>query len=244
MKRREIIKSTPESNIKSPHHIPVDVYIQEADELYQWAMSDKDALRTAGISTELIEDLPPRCSMLSETEAAWQTQRNTGRNMSPRSDGTARIAYDLRNRLLADFRYAFRRDPGLMNVLKNISQGENHANLVQDLNDLTVLGKANPLLLAVIGFDMTLLDNAAQTAAEMTALPSEISDCEQARRNAKKLRDRAYTHLKEAVDEIRRCGQYVFRRDKERLAGYRSHYLRRKKKAVRKKGRNSKSRIF
>jgi len=43
--------------------------------------------------------------------------------------------------------------------------------------------------------------------------------------------------LKEAVDEIRRTGQYVFRRDKERFIGYISHHLRQVKG---KQARNSK----
>ncbi|MCX6580051.1 MAG: hypothetical protein NT166_07690 [Candidatus Aminicenantes bacterium] len=42
----------------------------------------------------------------------------------------------------------------------------------------------------------------------------------------KRIRDQAYTYLKEAVDEIRRTGQYVFRRNKERYIGYISMHLR------------------
>ena len=42
----------------------------------------------------------------------------------------------------------------------------------------------------------------------------------------KKIRDRAFTHLKEAVDKIRKCGQYVFWRNAARVKGYRSDYLR------------------
>jgi hypothetical protein len=44
---------------------------------------------------------------------------------------------------------------------------------------------------------------------------------------AKRIRDQAFTHLKEAVDLIRKCGQYVFWRNAARLKGYRSNYLRR-----------------
>jgi hypothetical protein len=44
---------------------------------------------------------------------------------------------------------------------------------------------------------------------------------------SKKIRDKAYTHLKEVVDEVYAYGQYVCRDDDERLKGYRSNYLRR-----------------
>jgi hypothetical protein len=43
----------------------------------------------------------------------------------------------------------------------------------------------------------------------------------------KKIRDQAFTHVKEAVDKIRKCGQYVFWRNPARVKGYRSNYLRR-----------------
>ena len=40
------------------------------------------------------------------------------------------------------------------------------------------------------------------------------------------MRDKAYTHLKQAVDEVRECGQYVFWRNEARLKGYSSRYFR------------------
>jgi hypothetical protein len=43
---------------------------------------------------------------------------------------------------------------------------------------------------------------------------------------AKKIRDQAFTHLKEAVDLIREYGRYVFWRNDARLKGYRSNHLR------------------
>ncbi len=43
---------------------------------------------------------------------------------------------------------------------------------------------------------------------------------------AKSLRDKAFTHLKEAVDEIRAAGKYVFKNDPERFKGYMSQYFR------------------
>ena len=43
---------------------------------------------------------------------------------------------------------------------------------------------------------------------------------------AKKIRDQAYTHLKEAVDEILETGRYVFRQDKSHLKKYASEYRR------------------
>ena len=42
----------------------------------------------------------------------------------------------------------------------------------------------------------------------------------------KRIRDQAYTHLKEAVDEIREAGKYVFRQNKKHSLEYTSQYMR------------------
>jgi hypothetical protein len=46
--------------------------------------------------------------------------------------------------------------------------------------------------------------------------------------DAKEMRDKAYTYMKQAIDEIRSTGQYVFWRDADRKKGYASTYFRKK----------------
>lgn len=46
------------------------------------------------------------------------------------------------------------------------------------------------------------------------------------------LPDQSYTHLKEAVDAIRQCGQFVFWKDQDRAKGYASDYKRKSRKAT------------
>jgi vacuolar-type H+-ATPase subunit E/Vma4 len=62
----------------------------------------------------------------------------------------------------------------------------------------------------------------------MSVLLSEMDrDRDREKRSeAKKIRDQAYTHLKEAVDEIREFGRYVFRQNKKRSRVYASEYKR------------------
>jgi hypothetical protein len=77
-----------------------------------------------------------------------------------------------------------------------------------------------------IGFDLTLLDLAAQKADELDAKFAAASFDREDYLEAKKIRHQAFTHLKEAVDFIREYGRYVFWRNPYRLKGYRSNYLR------------------
>jgi hypothetical protein len=104
-----------------------------------------------------------------------------------------------------------------------------HAGLIQGLNDLAVLGKANPQLLSDIQFDMSLLDKATEAAAALSPLLAGVSVYKLGDKETKKVRDQAFTHLKEAVDEIYRFGQHVFWQNDERRKGYRSEYLHRKR---------------
>ena len=43
------------------------------------------------------------------------------------------------------------------------------------------------------------------------------------------IRDKAYTYMKQAVDEIRECGKFVFWRNPDRLKGYVSDFWKSKK---------------
>ncbi len=95
------------------------------------------------------------------------------------------------------------------------------------VNDTAVFGKENPAPLEAVNFDMTLLDKAAHLADELGSLYGEASSDRADFDEYKDLRDRAYTHLKEAVDEIRACGKFVCRGDEKRLKGYISRYRRR-----------------
>ena len=225
-KKLEVIKGIGNDRLKAPHHIPVDVYIQEAEIVHEWAMDDIEALISIGLSRELLEDLPIRIGALTQAESLWYAQRNSGDEAVKKWAKESPTAYELKKQLLNVFFFAFRNHPDLLVALRHVKKGKGHANMIQGLNDLIAVGEENAALLEAVGFDMTLLDKAAQTADEMTMLLAEVTTYRNTSNEAKKIRDQSYTHLKEAVDEICRCGQFVFRDNNERFRGYRSGHLR------------------
>jgi len=105
------------------------------------------------------------------------------------------------------------------------------------MNDIAVLGRENPDPLTAIGFDLTQLDLAATKADELANLLAEANGDKADPNESKIIRDKAYTHMKELVDEIREAGKYVFRNNKNRLKGYASDYW--KKQNRKKKDDNS-----
>lgn len=221
----DAIKAIPDEDVNSPNQ-PVDVFLQEAENLHHWSMDDSDALKVVGITMAMIKDLPVRAGACREAQSIWnkdyrsqQEAQKDWREQSPE-------AYDLRDDLLQTMRFAYRKYPALLSRVAAITDGTGHADMIQDLNDIAVLGKENPELLTAIGFDITQLDLAATRADEMADLLAEANGDKADQNESKIIRDKAYTHLKELVDEIREAGKYVFRKNKNRLKGYSSQYRR------------------
>ena len=218
-----------DKKLKTPHNIPVANCISEARDLYQWLQGDKEALQASGLDWELVEDLPKRIDALANAEVLWHTQWIDRQTCSREWNARYPLGYELRNRLLNDFRFAFRKQQVLLVSLKAILGKNNHATMIQGLLELSILGRANLPLLEAIGFDVSLLDQAAQFFEELGPLLAKSIAVRKTLPGEKKERDLAYTRLKEAVDEIRQAGQYAFRDVKERRRGYVSDFLRQKK---------------
>jgi hypothetical protein len=222
-----VITAIPADEILLPHAIPVEAYIQEAENLYNWCQPDQAALTVIGLSWDLVVDLPVRAGALREAESIWLKQYLNKKEAETLWKEKSPLAYELRNDLLDHFRFAYRKDAELTKKVRVITAGSSHADMIQDLNDLSVLGKGYPAPLTAINFDMGLLDQAAQLAAEIAALLAEVVGDRASASESKKIRDQAYTHLKIPVDEIYEYGQYVFRDNPERLKYYYSDFLRR-----------------
>jgi len=100
--------------------------------------------------------------------------------------------------------------------------------MLQDLSDLSVLGKENEGLLDAIGLDVKILNEAALQADDLSVVLANANGAAGDDADAKEIRDKAYTYMKMAMDEIRNTGQYVFWRDEDRKKGYVSAYFKRK----------------
>jgi hypothetical protein len=229
----EVIRAIEDDKIETPHNIPVGIYAHEADSLYGYAREDKDALAAVGLPPELVDDLPIRIGALIEASSNWNNYRNTEKKNAREWKTRDPLAYNLRKRLLTDFRHAFQDHPQQMKAVRNIAKGKSHDKMIRALNDLGVLGKKNLQLLEAVNFDMSLLDKAVQISKEMAKLLPDVNKERREHSELKKIRDQAYTHLKEAVDKIRSYGKYLFRDNKSRLRGYKSDYIRERKLKLR-----------
>jgi len=223
----DVIKVITDDQLKATGAIPMGIYIQEAEFLYTWCQDDKEELMAKGLDWTVVEDLPVRCGALRHAEATWTRERFYREEAEKLWLVESPKGYDLRNVIAHHFYYAFRDDTSLINRVNAILDNNTHAGMIQGLYDLSVLGSPNQELLTKIGFDLTLLDQAAQKADELSPIYAAATRDREDFSEFKKIRDQAYTHLKDAVDLVRQCGQYAFWRSEDRLKGYRSNYLRR-----------------
>jgi len=213
----------PDADVKIPS-MPVDKALQEAENLYQWCQEDKPLLIAAGLKKETIEAIPTRTGACRIAESLWIKERNSPRDAQKEWANRSLEAYELRNKLLHAFRYAFRNDEKLLARVSAIADGSGDADMIQDLSDLAVLGENNLRPLKSINFDETLLASAATSADELAVLLARANGEKELSSVAKITRDRAYTYMEEVVNEVKNCGRYVFWKNEARLKGYRNHY--------------------
>ncbi|WP_143273569.1 hypothetical protein [Aquimarina sp. MAR_2010_214] len=222
-----LLESLPQEEVKSPT-IPVDVFMQEAENLFVWAEEDKETLLTRGLDWQTYaEDLPTRTGACRYAQAVWMKERYSQEEAAKAWREESPKAYEFRNDLLADLRFAFRKRLDLLARVRAIADGEGDADMIQDLMDISVLGKANIVELEKAKYDLRNFDIAAQQSDALAELLAKANGATLDNSKAKEIRDRAYTHLKEAIDELRETGKYAFRKDPERYKGYISRYKRR-----------------
>ncbi len=218
------IEAIQPADTKIPN-MPVDVYLQEASDLQEWSKKDQPQLVKVGVDPTYFDILEARIGALRHAQSVWNKDQYTKEEAQQEWDELSPKAYDLKNELEHAFRFAFRKRPDLLNKVQGIEEGTSNADLVQDLSDLATLGKANITLLTAINLDEAKLDKAASEASDLSILLAKANGERKEDSSPKITRDKAYTYLKEAVDEIYEAGKYLFWKDKAKLKGYYSRYL-------------------
>jgi len=221
------IQSIPSDKALKPT-MPVDVYLQEAENLYTWCLDDQDALVGTGLDVTLINELPVRAGACREAQSLWVKNRKMRNHTSLEWKSCLSEATDLRSLLLHSFRYAFRAHDDLLAAIGGIAKSNSRSAIVQDLNDLSVLGNSNLDLLKAIRMDTSLLETASLKSYQMGDMAGFINSARRRKSEAKIIRNKAFSYLKEAIDNIRHCGKYVFWHNPDRKNGYTSNFLKNK----------------
>ncbi len=220
------LEAIPWKEVKTPK-MPVGTLLQEAFDLYEWAKDDEQALLRAGLDKNLLHELPVRARALRHIQSQWSKVLAGDVEDMQKWKEAKGPAIRLRSELLHALQFACRGDDsGILKSLREIKKGNSKADLIQDLNDLSVVGQSHRKSLEEVGYDPTNLDRASQMCTELGILSAkaDIRDV----RDIKYMRDRAAVYLRLAVKEVRTVGRFAFRGDSKRLQGYQHRYFSRK----------------
>ena len=208
--------------------IPVDVFVQEVENLFAWCREDIPKLTTAGVNEEKINDLNIRVGALRQAQSLWIKDHRTVKDAECEWKELLPKGYDMRDEMMHTLQYAFRGNKELLGRVNEIAKGSGDPDMIQDLNDSAVLAKENKHLIIPIGFDLTRLDVVFEMSSKCADTLAIANGSKQKGNESKVFRDKAYTYLKELVDEVRACGKYLFWKDSKRIVGYQSSYWKRR----------------
>lgn len=215
--------------------IPAPTLLQEAENLYDWSKEDKEKLLWVRLEWNLVEDLPVRTGALRQTHARWTTEHNSCKECQKQWKDAERDAKTLRRKLEEDFAFAFRKFPEVYSKVQKIKEGYSNADMIQDLSDLAELGSLHKDKLEAAGMDLGLLDEARKKALEVPQIFAKARSSRMEGSPLNELRNKAWHHLKEAVDEIREAGKYALRDNYDRQKGYFSEHNRKLNQKYRRK---------
>ncbi|MUP36884.1 hypothetical protein [Labilibaculum euxinus] len=223
------------NEVKEPNQ-PVDIAIDEAMDLSVIADKDRELLATSDLDVSLIDDLPIRAGGLRYAQTVWVQVQTDRSDAEEQWKHLSVEAFEMRDELLHFCRYAYRKNSKLMDVVNRIAEGYGNADMVQDLSDLAMLGTNNPEPLAGLNYPMEKLERASELSDLCGALLAKVNGARVDNdKPAKEMRDRAFTHVKQAVDAIREAGRFVFWKDEQRVEQYTSAYFRKLREAREKK---------
>jgi hypothetical protein len=75
----EAIQALTADQIKIPT-LPVNVFLQEAVDLYEWCLPDKPKLIAANLAEPVIDSLPLRTDICRDAQAKWNKQQKLKRD--------------------------------------------------------------------------------------------------------------------------------------------------------------------
>ncbi|MFW5740752.1 MAG: hypothetical protein ACOC1F_10355, partial [Myxococcota bacterium] len=213
--KRAELEAMPASEVDKPPY-PPDRMVGEANALYKVADRYRKELKEVNLDEALIDDLPRRTQALAGAQAARALVPDTKRSAEELKAEAK--AFEIRNDIYTAGRYATRKIAKAQQALDAMSDGTGHDDLIQDLKDGALFSQTYAAEFARVGQDPEGLAKQALASAEaFEGYLAERRAATTAETKATDLRNRAATHLYDAMSEIRGAGAFRFRRDADVL---------------------------
>jgi hypothetical protein len=214
--------------------------VQETFDMAQCARIDEDSLATINYTKEKVDDLELRAAACQEAESLWLEQNHCANDAEDNWAVLREQAIEAKLDTIHTFKYAYRNSENLLDAISKVVEGATHSDAMQDISDLVVLGRKHPEPLAAIKYDASKLDALEKLGDDASNALAIANESRLSGSEAKILRDKAYTHLKEGLDELRAAGKFVFRKDEKRQKRYQSRYWKKRNNTIKKENNEEK----
>jgi hypothetical protein len=210
--------------VYAPPSMPIEEAVGEGNRVTILIREDRAKLERSGIDFKFLDSFEARAGALAWSAAQVTTYVDMESTAKKEWDAIKPGANIVRKKFLKDLKRACRNNPELAVAVKRIQEGQGNLDWVLDFLSMHKLGKEVKKLLEQVFADLSLIDRSAELhtllqdiLSRMTIDPKKLND-------AKTIFYKAWTHLKEAIDEVYEAGQYVFDEEDPRHFLYYSDY--------------------
>jgi hypothetical protein len=217
------LRSDPDIRSGKPD-MPVAVAVQEAFNLYEFCRDDRERLVKAGLDGLYVDDLLVRATALIELQTVWMEESRTSNEYRDKWKEEFSKASALRKELLHIYHFVFKQDRIILESLRKICRGRRIDEFIQSMSSLAQLGTVHREILEKSGASFRLVEKTREMGEKLTGIYSRAKSNDEEGKEGPVVRNRAFYHLREAVEQIRRTGRFVFHK-KGRYKAYTSHYM-------------------
>lgn len=190
-------------------NIPLEEIVAEVETLVVVSRQDRDKLVDAGMNPECIDTLQARVCAFDYIASYYNELLD--RENKARNEWLEKSiqAYALKQRLLFALGVAFWNDLALLKHVKEIEESREIGDIHTDLLAIYLLGNRRPDLLQANNFDFAELDKAKASQEKLSDILARIIIIQGKLSEVRKIRDCAYTYLRQAMNEIKEYGQFI-----------------------------------
>ncbi len=227
------LASIDDAEVKAPN-IPVSVYLQEGHDLLTLLAISGDEgspntvrqrVLSVGLEANQLDALERALGALRHSQSLWINLRD--QNKPSTQKVLEREGQNLRAEQQSAVQWSLRHNAKALRTLEAIKDGDGIEDLIQDLFDLATLIEQHQ---GAFESDTTFDASAHITQGRELAqsIRDNLSDqrLDRTQRQAKALRDRAYTHAHSLLREIRAAGRRAYRTEASMLHHFGSAHLR------------------
>lgn len=221
--RLPILQAMPENTVVALT-MPPDEASAEAARMAVIVKRDSVQLLAKGVNPDFINTFEARAGALSYAVAMLEAIVNIAEGAQEQWARKKPVAVRVREELIVGFAWALRSVKKAIEALDRIKEGKGNKDLIGDLLGLNILGSQYLELLKKYGVSLELLEQAKVLNTELNRILAHCKVDPDAYDAQVDICNRAWTHIKEALDEIYQAGKVAFFNDPEKAGQYSIDY--------------------